>query len=129
MERPLPSSKLILALMLLVLAPLLEARILGGPLEDRLLRSPAMMMLPSDRDGTDDDPAAKVDAAAPPGVGWSLGRAAPPPPPPQPNQPLHPGGDARPHAARYRRKRAPARRPADVLAVIRDAIVQYVVGA
>ncbi|KAL6618857.1 hypothetical protein ACP70R_033996 [Stipagrostis hirtigluma subsp. patula] len=94
------------------------------------LRSPAMLMLPTDRDSAvdDDDPATKLDAVAR-GVGWSLGRAAPPPPPPKANDPVHPGGQAPPHGPGYRRKGAPARRPADVLAVIRDAIVQYVVGA
>ncbi|KAL6609563.1 hypothetical protein ACP70R_039532 [Stipagrostis hirtigluma subsp. patula] len=125
-RRPLP-SKLLLALLLLVLAPLLQARMLGGPREERRrrLRSPAMLMLPSDRDGAD-GPAAKLDAAGP-GVGRPGGRV---PPAPKPGPPRKPGGGAPPHPY-YRHKGAPARRPADVLAVLRDAIVQlqYMIAA
>ncbi|KAL6848597.1 hypothetical protein ACP4OV_021180 [Aristida adscensionis] len=130
MERPI-SSKLILALLLLVLAPPLDARRLdsGGPCEDgrRCLRS-SPLMLPSCRDGAAVAvvPAPAInDVAARGWLGRPGGRVPPAPAYPAPRRP---GGDPppRPH---YRRGWGPELRPEDVLRVIRDTIFQFVVGA
>ncbi|CAN6336928.1 unnamed protein product [Urochloa humidicola] len=151
MESPSPSTLLLAVFLLLLLAPLLLARELGGPYDEQHVRSPLKLPASLVVDGDGAVVPRRPELDAPPcGVSRPGGPAPPPPKPghgPHPLQetlllPCHgagssgcvsgrqgpappsPEGNAPPH---YRRRSGPGADVLGALRAFRDALARYVV--